>query len=116
MPNYINIENIIVLRNENKENGAIQILNEKAMLEVAKILDTEDFIILPSSTEEILCFKNTSCHYLEDILHTINEEIKSGKYGKDIVLSNHIYYYDFNEKMIGLYANIQKNIEEIGRE
>jgi hypothetical protein len=86
-----NPENMYVLTNSKRHNGAAVILNQNLLTKISNILDT-DFYILPSSIHEVIvlpCIGNMSANELSEIV----QEINVSDVEKTEVLSNHVYKF-----------------------
>jgi len=81
-----------VLSNEQNVNGASEILNQKAMDEIAEKLGG-DFVVLPSSVHETIVLP------LKDdmepgVMENMVQEINSGVVSAEDKLSDHVFQYD----------------------
>ena len=81
-----------VLSNEQNVNGAAEILNQKAMDEIAEKLGG-DFVVLPSSVHEtiILPLRDDMDHAT---MESMVQEINSGVVSAEDKLSDHVFQYD----------------------
>ena len=81
-----------VLSNEQNVNGASEILNQKAMDEIAEKLGG-DFVVLPSSVHEtiVLPLKDDMDHAT---MESMVQEINSGVVSAEDKLSDHVFQYD----------------------
>lgn len=95
MPEYLlppqDEDEMYVLTNERKLNGASMILNKKAMLNIRESLG-RDFIIIPSSIHEVIIIpvskETMDMKKLAELIQGVNAGMQS-----DEVLSDHAYLY-----------------------
>lgn len=81
----------IILTNKERINGAIQMMNKKALQEIEKYLG-KSFFILPSSIHEVICLsgQNDDVKRYKNIVKSINEQVVDEK----DFLSNNVYMYN----------------------
>lgn len=89
-------EQMYVLTNESKLNGAAVVLNDKAMEDVTEKVGG-DFFILPSSIHELLVVPKQEGMEISD-LEAIVQEVNATQVSQEEKLSNHVYEYDAKEK------------------
>ncbi|MDD3417131.1 MAG: DUF5688 family protein [Lachnospiraceae bacterium] len=86
-------EGMFVLTNQQKLNGAAELINEKAMDKVRETIQS-DFYILPSSTHEVLCVKATDDMNVST-LEAMVQEVNATQVQPQDRLSDHVYKYDY---------------------
>ena len=95
-------EQLYVLTNQQKTHGAAVILYPQTLIQIAKQLES-DFYILPSSIHEVLVLK---ADRIEDrkaeaqILHEMIAEVNHIELGAEEVLSDYPYFYDSKERKL----------------
>lgn len=89
-------EQMYVLSNDSKLNGAAAVLNEKAMEDIAEKVGG-DFFILPSSIHELLVVPKQDGMELSD-LEAMVQEVNATQVAPEEKLSDHVYEYDAKEK------------------
>ena len=93
VPIELEDEMIFVLTNQQKINGAAELINEEAMENMRKTIQS-DFYILPSSIHEVLCIKateETNVATLEEMV----QEVNATQVQPQDRLSEHVYKYDY---------------------
>lgn len=89
-------EQMYVLSNDSRLNGAATVLNEKAMEDIAEKVGG-DFFILPSSIHELLVVpKQDGMDYSS--LEAMVQEVNATQVAPEEKLSDHVYEYDAKEK------------------
>ena len=89
-------EQMYVLSNDSRLNGASAVLNEKAMEDIAEKVGG-DFFILPSSIHELLVVpKQDGMDYSS--LEAMVQEVNATQVAPEEKLSDHVYEYDAKEK------------------
>jgi len=99
-----------VLTNECSVNGAAEILNQKAMDEIADKLGG-DFVVLPSSVHETIILP------LNDemdpaMLESMVQEINAGVVNEEDKLSDHVFQYDSKEHELVRMDKLQARQQE----
>ena len=89
-------EQMYVLSNDSRLNGAAAVLNEKAMEDIAEKVGG-DFFILPSSIHELLVVPKQDGMELSD-LEAMVQEVNATQVAPEEKLSDHVYEYDAKEK------------------
>lgn len=92
-------EQMFVISNESKVNGAASIFYEDVLTDLAAKMGT-DLYVLPSSIHECIavsCKLNTP-----DALAEMVSEINEGQVAKEEQLSDHVYYFNAQEKTLTL--------------
>ena len=89
-------EQMYVLSNDSRLNGAATVLNEKAMEDIAEKVGG-DFFILPSSIHELLVVPKQDGMELSD-LEAMVQEVNATQVAPEEKLSDHVYEYDAKEK------------------
>ncbi|MDD3414208.1 MAG: DUF5688 family protein [Lachnospiraceae bacterium] len=93
IPVELEDETMFVLTNQQKLNGAAELMNEKAMDKVLETIQS-DFYILPSSTHEVLCVKATDDMDIPT-LEAMVQEVNETQVEPQDRLSEHVYKYDY---------------------
>lgn len=93
IPVELEDETMFVLTNQQKLNGAAELINEKAMDKVLETIQS-DFYILPSSTHEVLCVKATDDMDIPT-LEAMVQEVNATQVEPQDRLSEHVYKYDY---------------------
>lgn len=93
IPVELEDETMFVLTNQQKLNGAAELINEKAMDKVRETIQS-DFYILPSSTHEVLCVKATDDMDIPT-LEAMVQEVNATQVEPQDRLSEHVYKYDY---------------------
>ena len=99
--NADNKDFMYILTNKNKLLGATQILNKECMQHVKSVIQ-EDFIIIPSSTHELILLPvlaSVDIAELSEILSYNNATLNL----PDENLSNHIYHYSYETNQITIF-------------
>jgi len=99
-----------VLTNECSVNGAAEILNQKAMDEIADKLGG-DFVVLPSSVHETIILPLTD-EMDPDMLESMVQEINAGVVNKEDKLSDHVFQYDSKEHELVRMDKLQARQQE----
>ncbi len=86
---------LFVISNEERLNGAVAILNEKLMDDIAEKLGG-DFFVLPSSIHECLVLP-MSDQMDRGTLENMVQEVNAGQVAPEERLSDHVYVYDSSE-------------------
>lgn len=96
-------ENMWVITNENRYNGAVSMLYEESLHELAEKVG-DDLFILPSSIHEVIAVPAGMAEgnpaYLAEMVHDIN----MGELELEERLSNSVYHYDRNARKVTLAA------------
>jgi len=87
-----------VLTNQSKFLGAVSMLCDKALAEVAEEVDS-DLVILPSSVHEVIIVPHVEERDF-DILREMVREINGSQVEPQEVLSDNIYFYDRKEHKV----------------
>ena len=87
-----------ILTNETKLNGAACILYENVLYDFAQKLG-EDLYILPSSVHEVILLPKLSVFEKDELVNMVREVNTEGVAAEE-VLSDHVYEYDANERLI----------------
>lgn len=80
-------------------NGAVAMLNRRALSEICEALDSQELYILPSSVHETLVVKKEDASGLSDYLKSMVMDVNRTSVRKEEYLSDSVYLYD-NEKGI----------------
>lgn len=99
-----------VLTNECSVNGAAEILNQKAMDEIADKLGG-DFVVLPSSVHETIILPLTD-EMDPDMLESMVQEINAGVVNEEDKLSDHVFQYDSKEHELVRMDKLQARQQE----
>ena len=89
-------EQMYVLTNDSKVNGAAVVLNEKAMEDIVEKVGG-DFFVLPSSIHELLIVPKQEGMELLD-LEAMVQEVNATEVSREEKLSDHVYEYDAKER------------------
>ena len=96
-------ENMWIITNENRYNGAVSMLYEENLHELAEKLG-DDLFILPSSIHEVIAVPAGMAEgnpaYLAEMVHDVN----MGEVELEERLSNSVYHYDRNARKVTLAA------------
>ena len=96
-------ENMWVITNENRYNGAVSMLYEESLHELAEEVG-DDLFILPSSIHEVIAIPAGMAEgnpaYLAEMVHDVN----MGELELEERLSNSVYHYDRNARKVTLAA------------
>ena len=97
-----------------EEFGASVVLSDKIM-DILRQRLGDNFIIIPSSTDELLIVKHPVVD--DDFYERINElidHINCSEVPKSKILSNHVYYYDYDKHELCDYAEkeVKKELSE----
>lgn len=108
MPPTINtmneiINSILVISNKVKINGAISIIYEDILHNLAERLNS-DLYILPSSIHEVIVLSANEFNQL-DYLSKMVTEVNNDQVKKNERLSNNVYYYDKKERTMFLVTD-----------
>lgn len=85
---------IYVVSNNRQINGAVQILNKKIIEKAIKIFEGKDFMILPSSTHEMLFIPAVDTKKEVEELVAMVHEVNDTQLTQEEFLSYHVYRYD----------------------
>lgn len=99
-----------VLTNECSVNGAAEILNQKAMDEIADKLGG-DFVVLPSSVHETIILPLTD-EMDPAMLESMVQEINAGVVNEEDKLSDHVFQYDSKEHELVRMDKLQARQQE----
>ena len=99
-----------VLTNECSVNGAAEILNQKAMDEIADKLGG-DFVVLPSSVHETIILPLND-EMNPAMLESMVQEINAGVVNEEDKLSDHVFQYDSKEHELVRMDKMQARQEE----
>ncbi len=80
-------------------NGAVAILNRRALLEICEALDSQELYILPSSVHETLILKREDVSGSPDFLKSMVMDVNRTSVREEEYLSDSVYLYD-NEKSV----------------
>ncbi len=106
---------LYILSNESRLNGAVEILNEKAMEKVREELG-EDIIIIPSSIHELLILRDDDVASYDSLRELVGS-VNTSNVPVNEILSDGIYSYDFNEKSLyRIDEDREKNFEQDERD
>lgn len=81
-----------VLTNRHRSNGAVQILNRKALEDAAELFGS-DFFILPSSVHETILVPMEESEGVPDSLARMVSEVNETAVSEEEFLSSHVYRY-----------------------
>ncbi len=99
--NLARIENeMYVLTNSSRINGAACILYDEVLQQFAETLD-DDLYILPSSIHEVIILPK-ACDYDRDTLVSMVREVNADGVAQDEILSDNVYEYNRKQKVITL--------------
>ncbi len=94
-------ENMWIITNENRYNGAVSMLYEENLHELAEKVG-DDLFILPSSIHEVIAVPAEMAEgnpvYLAEMVHNVN----MGEVELEERLSNSVYHYDRNARKVTL--------------
>lgn len=92
-----------ILTNHWKQNGAVQLLNKKALEEAAGLFGT-DFFILPSSIHETILLPMGNAGHIPEELAQMVHEVNDTVLSEGEFLSSHVYRYSTETGQIQLVA------------
>ena len=90
---------IYVLTNRQRFLGAVCMLYDGYMEELAKKMDT-DFYIIPSSTHEVLLIPALTPTFEREEFDAMIQDVNATQLEKNEILSDHLYYYNRIENRI----------------
>lgn len=94
---------IYILTNKMGLYGAVQLLDKKILKSVSAIRE-KDLIILPSSLHEVLLLPvNDKIPDIDSIVQMVRE-VNDTQVASDEILSNHVYYYNYQTGAITIAA------------
>lgn len=90
-----------VLTNPEKLYGAVELLNEKVLSDIAEDLQ-DDLLLLPSSIHELIILRaeDRECRELADMVQEVNDTNLS----PDEILSYHVYCFDRSTRKLSIAA------------
>ena len=91
-------DDLLILTNENKVNGASCIFYPGVLEKIATKLDS-DLYIIPSSIHEVLILRKTDNIKKDDLNFLINT-VNQSELAQTEILSDNVYIYDFDDKIL----------------
>lgn len=91
-------DDLLILTNENKVNGASCIFYPGVLEKIATKLDS-DLYIIPSSIHEVLILRKTDNIKKDDLNFLINT-VNQSELAQTEILSDNVYIYDFEDKIL----------------
>lgn len=97
---------VLVLSSDNGINGAIEMINGKAMQEASARFNNDNLFIIPSSVHELLIMSEAK---VDDpsILSSICSDVNQSVVASTEKLSDSIYYYDSQTQKIAICNNLE---------
>ena len=88
-----NVPDIYVITNKKKVNGAVEIINEKALKRFADMVK-KDIVVIPSSVHECILIPIDGTQQNMDTLQRMVSEVNNTQLDEEDILSYHVYKYE----------------------